>query len=167
MDNSKQFVAKRNLSVRLQSLRKERGVTQKQLAERLNTSVASIISYENAVRFPSSAVIGLLSQYFNVSKEYLLGETDERRPAQKWDDPELVQAVSDNLSTLFNTVEQAVREVSDEEQKLVFDVLVELRHTLKLKDSAQRREALRLLHDTAPAVLHWPEKNRSGAEEQE
>lgn len=167
MDNSKQFVAKRNLSVRLQSLRKERGVTQKQLAERLNTSVASIISYENAVRFPSSAVIGLLSQYFNVSKEYLLGETDERRPAQKWDDPELVQAVSDNLSTLFNTVERAVREVSDEEQKLVFDVLVELRHTLKLKDSAQRREALRLLHDTAPAVLHWPEKNRSGAEEQE
>ena len=167
MDNSKQFVAKRNLSVRLQSLRKERGVTQKQLAERLNTSVASIISYENAVRFPSSAVIGLLSQYFNVSKEYLLGETDERRPAQKWDDPELVQAVSDNLSTLFNTVEQAVREVSDEEQKLVFDVLVELRHTLNLKDSAQRREALRLLHDTAPAVLHWPEKNRSGAEEQE
>lgn len=167
MDNSKQFVAKRNLSVRLQSLRKERGVTQKQLAERLNTSVASIISYENAVRFPSSAVIGLLSQYFNVSKEYLLGETDERRPAQKWDDPELVQAVSDNLSTLFDTVERAVRSVSDEEQKLVFDVLVELRHTLKLKDSAQRREALRLLHDTAPAVLHWPEKNRSGAEEQE
>ena len=167
MDNSKQFVAKRNLSVRLQSLRKERGVTQKQLAERLNTSVASIISYENAVRFPSSAVIGLLSQYFNVSKEYLLGETDERRPAQKWDDPELVQAVSDNLSTLFNTVERAVREVSDEEQKLVFDVLVELRHTLKLKDSAQRREALRLLHDTAPAVLHWPEKNRSGDVAQE
>ena len=167
MDNSKQFVAKRNLSVRLQSLRKERGVTQKQLAERLNTSVASIISYENAVRFPSSAVIGLLSQYFNVSKEYLLGETDERRPAQKWDDPELVQAVSDNLSTLFDTVERAVRSVSDEEQKLVFDVLVELRHTLKLKDSAQRREALRLLHDTAPAVLHWPEKNRSGAEEQD
>ena len=108
-----------------------------------------------------------MSQYFNVSKEYLLGETDERRPAQKWDDPELVQAVSDNLSTLFDTVERAVRSVSDEEQKLVFDVLVELRHTLKLKDSAQRREALRLLHDTAPAVLHWPEKNRSGAEEQE
>ena len=57
--------------------------------------------------------------------------------------------------------------MSDEEQKLVFDVLVELRHTLKLKDSAQRREALRLLHDTAPAVLHWPEKNRSGAVAQE
>lgn len=70
-------------------------------------------------------------------------------------------------STLFDTVERAVREVSDEEQKLVFDVLVELRHTLKLKDSAQRREALRLLHDTAPAVLHWPEKNRSGAVAQE
>ena len=108
-----------------------------------------------------------MQQYFDVSEDYLLGETDERRPAQKWDDPELVQAVSDNLSSLFDAVEQAVRGVSDEEQKLIFDVLVELRHTLKLKDRTQRREALRLFHDTAPAVLHWPEKNRSGAEEQE
>ena len=97
-----------------------------------------------------------------MSKEYLLGETDERRPAQKWDDPELIQAVRDNLSALFDTVEQAVRGVSDEDQKLVFDVMVELRHTLELKDIAQRQEALRLLHDTAPAVLHWPEKNSSG-----
>lgn len=96
-----------------------------------------------------------------------MGKLTSGGPAQKWDDPELVQAVSDNLSTLFDTVEQAVRGVSAEEQKLVFDVLVELRHTLKLKDSTQRREALRLLHDTAPAVLHWPEKTRSGGAEQE
>lgn len=152
---------------RLKFLRKEKGVTQKQLADSLGVSLPAIVNYENAQRTPSSAVLTLLSQYFDVSKEYLLGESDDRTPAYKWEDSEIVQVVSDNLSTLFDTVERAVREVSDEEQKLVFDVLAELRHTLKLKDSAQRREALRLLHDTAPAVLHWPEKNRSGAEEQE
>ena len=143
---------------RLKFLRKEKGVTQKQLADSLGVSLPAIVNYENAQRTPSSAVLTLLSRYFNVSKESLLGEREE---------PEIVLAVGDNLSTLFDTVERAVREVSDEEQKLVFDVLVELRHTLKLKDSAQRREALRLLHDTAPAVLHWPEKNRSGAVAQE
>ncbi|NBI80441.1 XRE family transcriptional regulator [Anaerotruncus colihominis] len=162
MANYEQFTSKHYLSARLKALRSEKGITQKQLAEQLNTSISSIISYENSIRFPSSAVLGLLSRYFNVSKEYLLGETDERRPAQKWDDPELIQAVRDNISALFDTVEQAVRGVSDEEQKLVFDVMVELRHTLELKDIAQRQEALRLFHDTAPAVLHWPEKNSSG-----
>ena len=155
-------------AARLKQLRKEqKGITQKQLAEELKISLPSIVHYENAHRSPVSGVLTLMQQYFDVSEDYLLGETDERRPAQKWDDPELVQAVSDNLSTLFDTVEQAVRGVSAEEQKLVFDVLVELRHTLKLKDSTQRREALRLLHDTAPAVLHWPEKTRSGGAEQE
>ena len=143
-------------AARLKQLRKEKGITQKQLAEELKISLPSIVHYENAHRSPVSGVLTLMQQYFDVSEDYLLGETDERRPAQKWDDPELVQAVSDNLSSLF-----------DEEQKLIFDVLVELRHTLKLKDRTQRREALRLFHDTAPAVLHWPEKNRSGAEEQE
>lgn len=161
MENNEELVK------RLKLLRKEKGITQKQLADSLGVSLPAIVNYENAQRSPSSAVVTLLSQYFNVSKEYLLGKTDERHPAQKWDDPELVQAVSDNLSTLFDTVEQAVREVSDEEQKLVFDVLVELRHTLKLKDNAQRREALRLLHDMAPAMLHWPEKKRSGGAAQE
>lgn len=161
MDNNEEFVK------RLKLLRKEKGITQKQLAESLGISVPAVINYENAQRFPSSAVLTLFSQYFNVSREYLLGETDERRPAQKWDDPELVQAVSDNLSSLFDAVEQAARGVSDEEQKFIFDVLVELRHTLKLKDSTQRREALRLFHDTAPAVLHWPEKTQSGGAAQE
>ena len=161
MENNEELVK------RLKFLRKEKGITQKQLADSLGVSLPAIVNYENAQRTPSSAVLTLLSQYFNVSKEYLLGESDERTPAHKWEDPEIVQAVSDNLSTLFDTVEQAVRGVSAEEQKLVFDVLLELRHTLKLKDSPQRREALRLLHDVAPAVLHWPEKTRSGGAAQD
>ena len=105
---------------RLKFLRKEKGVTQKQLADSLGVSLPAIVNYENAQRTPSSAVLTLLSQYFNVSKEYLLGESDDRTPAYKWEEPEIVLAVGDNLSTLFDTVERAVREVSDEEQKLVF-----------------------------------------------
>ena len=77
MNDSENMIERHKFSLRLQSLRKEKGLTQKQLAERLNTSISSIISYENAQRFPSTAVIGLLLRFFNVSKEYLLGETDE------------------------------------------------------------------------------------------
>ncbi len=151
---------------RLKQLRKERGITQKQLADELKISLSSVIHYENAHRSPISGVITLMQQYFDVNKEYLLGETDDRQSSWKWDDPEFVQAIRDNLSTLFDGVEQAVREVSDEEQTLVFDVLVELRSVLKSKNSAQRLESLRLFHDMAPAVLHWPERNCSDDEGQ-
>ena len=149
----------------LRKLRKDKGLSQQGLAELLDVNQTAISQWERGITSPSSRMLLKLSQIFSINPCELLN--DEAISQNQWDDPELAQAVSDNLSTLFDTVERAVREVSDEEQKLVFDVLVELRHTLRLKDSTQRREALRLLHDTAPAVLHWPEKNRSGAEEQE
>ncbi len=154
MNNFTPPTTRQKLASRLQLLRKERNFTQKQLAEQLNTSVSSIISYENAQRFPSSAVIGLLCQFFDVNAEYLLGETNERCPAQKWDGPELVQAVTDNISSLFHSVEQAVRGMSAEEQKLIFDVLVELRHVLNIKDYEKRKTTLSMLHDVTAAFEH-------------
>lgn len=149
----------------LRKLRKDKGLSQQGLAELLDVNQTAISQWERGITSPSSRMLLKLSQIFSINPCELLN--DEAISQNQWDDPELVQAVSDNLSTLFDTVERAVREVSDEEQKLVFDVLVELRHTLRLKDSTQRREALRLLHDTAPAVLHWPEKTRSGGVMQE
>ena len=149
----------------LRKLRKDKGLSQQGLAELLDVNQSAISQWERGITSPSSRMLLKLSQIFSINPCELLN--DEAISQNQWDDPELVQAVSDNLSTLFDTVERAVREVSDEEQKLVFDVLVELRHTLRLKDSTQRREALRLLHDTAPAVLHWPEKTRSGGVMQE
>lgn len=149
----------------LRKLRKDKGLSQQGLAELLDVNQTAISQWERGITSPSSRMLLKLSQIFSINPCELLN--DEAISQNQWDDPELVQAVSDNLSTLFDTVERAVREVSDEEQKLVFDVLVELRHTLRLKDSTQRREALRLLHDTAPAVLHWPEKTRSGGVIQE
>ncbi len=149
----------------LRKLRKDKGLSQQGLAELLDVNQTAISQWERGITSPSSRMLLKLSQIFSINPCELLN--DEAISQNQWDDPELAQAVSDNLSTLFDTVERAVREVSDEEQKLVFDVLVELRHTLRLKDSTQRREALRLLHDTAPAVLHWPEKTRSGGVMQE
>lgn len=138
-------------SVRLKQLRHEKGITQKQLASELKISLPSIVHYENANRIPVSGVLALMQQYFDVSKEYLLGETDVRQPAHKWDDPEIMQAVKDNISCLFFDVEQTVRGISSEEQKLVFDVLVEVRHVLALKDPQKRKTALSMLHDVAAA----------------
>lgn len=70
---------------RLKALRAEKGITQKQLAEDLNISLPSVINYENGQRKPVSAVLTLLAQYYNVSREYLLGESDDSSPYNSLD----------------------------------------------------------------------------------
>ena len=149
MNDSENMIERHKFSLRLQSLRKEKGLTQKQLAERLNTSISSIISYENAQRFPSTAVIGLLLRFFNVSKEYLLGETDERG-----DDPEIMEAVRESLPAQISGLNDVLKGCPAQEQKLTFDILVQLRYVLELKDTAKRMTALSMLHDVAAAVEH-------------
>lgn len=154
MNNSENMIERHKFSLRLQSLRKEKGLTQKQLAERLNTSISSIISYENAQRFPSTAVIGLLLRFFNVSREYLLGETDERGGEYSWDDPEIMEAVRESLPAQISGLNDVLKDCPAQEQKLTFDILVQLRYVLELKDTIKKMTALSMLHDVAAAVEH-------------
>jgi len=66
-------------AVRLQQLRKERGLTQKQLSEQLCISVETLINYENGRREPGAAWLGRLELFFGVSGAYIMGLTDERQ----------------------------------------------------------------------------------------
>ena len=160
MNNSENMIERHKFSLRLQSLRKEKGLTQKQLAERLNTSISSIISYENAQRFPSTAVIGLLLRFFNVSKEYLLGETDERGGEYTWDDPEIMEAVRESLPAQISGLNDVLKGCPAQEPKLTFDILVQLRYVLELKDTSKKMAALSMLHDVAAAVEHLAGKEK-------
>ena len=160
MNNSENMIERHKFSLRLQSLRKEKGLTQKQLAERLNTSISSIISYENAQRFPSTAAIGLLLRFFNVSKEYLLGETDERGGEYTWDDPEIMEAVRESLPARISGLNDVLKGCPAQEQKLTFDILVQLRYVLELKDTSKKMAALSMLHDVAAAVEHLAGKEK-------
>ena len=65
---------------RLKQLRKERGLTQKELAEIFKTTGVAIGRYEKGLREPNNldTLIGL-AQFFDVSTDYLLGLSDERK----------------------------------------------------------------------------------------
>ena len=151
----------------IRTLRKEMKLTQQALADKTGIPVRTIINYENSGREPNAKNMAILEQFFCVSGAYLRGESTERMPEYAWDDPEIMDAIRDSVHTLVSETELALREVSDEEQKLVFDMLVELCHTLKQKDDVQRRGALRLFHDMAPAVLRWSGRKPSDTETQE
>lgn len=57
----------------LKELRQCAGMTQKQLAERLWLSKATVSYYEQSLRYPSPEVLVKLSNVFHVSTDYLLG----------------------------------------------------------------------------------------------
>lgn len=58
---------------RLKTIRIKRNITQKVLAQSLNMAQSSIASYENNARFPGEVQLKMISEYLNVSVDYLLG----------------------------------------------------------------------------------------------
>ena len=65
---------KNMLSQNLKALRKEKGLTQAQLAKHTGLSMSAIRSYENGLREPNSKAMAALESYFHVTGEYLRGE---------------------------------------------------------------------------------------------
>lgn len=63
---------------KLRSLRIEKKLTQKQVAERIGLAISAVSSYESNNRYPSYEVLLKLARIFHVSTDYLLGMTDKR-----------------------------------------------------------------------------------------
>ncbi|MDE6210460.1 MAG: helix-turn-helix domain-containing protein [Clostridia bacterium] len=61
---------------RLKELRKEKGLTQLQLANATKISVSAISSWENNTRIPNAIAIITLAKFFEVTTDYLLGVSD-------------------------------------------------------------------------------------------
>ena len=68
---------------KLKSLRKEKGVTQKQVAQGLEMKEEQYRIYENGRSLPGFENLIKLANYFNVSLDYLVGRTDVKEINQK------------------------------------------------------------------------------------
>jgi transcriptional regulator with XRE-family HTH domain len=71
-------VKSKNIGEIIQNLRKERGLTQAQLAEKLGISKSAVIHYENNNRKPNFEALAKLAHFFQVSPTYLAGQSDEK-----------------------------------------------------------------------------------------
>lgn len=58
-------------------LRKERKMTQEELAKMLNTSISVVGRYERGEMIPSIEVAKKIAQFLNTTVGYLLGENDQ------------------------------------------------------------------------------------------
>lgn len=67
-----------NMGEKLKSLRIEKNLTQKQVADRIGLAISAVSSYESGTRYPSYDVLIKLARIFHVSTDYLLGITNTR-----------------------------------------------------------------------------------------
>ena len=68
---------------RLRELRNEKKETQRDLADFLGVKQNQIGEMENGRKASTFAKLAMLCEHYNVSADYLLGLTDERRPLHK------------------------------------------------------------------------------------
>jgi len=138
------------ISARIKELRKEKGITQKQLSQLTGLGYNSIIGYENARREPNSKAMAALEEYFNVSGAFLRGETDVRDFLPNNERKQLTTAqTADELSDLLKKIQTTIKDISDEELKYTDGLLTELSQALNIQDLNKRAAVLRLLHTTA------------------
>lgn len=80
---------------RLKNLRVERDLTQKQLANILHMQNTAISKYELGERKPDQEILIKLAKFFDVSVDYLLGNSDIRNPYDKNDTDEVDEFLLD------------------------------------------------------------------------
>lgn len=67
------------LAERLKELRKERTLRQEQVAVALDISMSAYCNYEQGKREPTASVLYRMADYYDVTTDYLLGRSNERR----------------------------------------------------------------------------------------
>lgn len=77
-------------SERLKNLRKEAGLTQVDVAEKLGISQPAYASWERGIKKPTQDNLVKLSKILYVSVDYLLGNTENRQTSDVLEDIELL-----------------------------------------------------------------------------
>ena len=91
--------------LKLKELRTEGGISQQHLANFLNVSRSTVAMWETGKSEPDSSNLKKLSEFFNVSIDYLLGNSEQKEnsPAVTNDD----EAVSEEDAALLEAFRKA------------------------------------------------------------
>lgn len=66
-----------NLAMQFKKIRKERNLTQKQVADGVGIAEQAYQRYEYGRTIPSALVLIALADYFDISLDYLVGRSDD------------------------------------------------------------------------------------------
>ncbi len=106
-----------SFSARFLQLRKQHGLTQPQMADKVGIHLTQVRRYESGEAQPSLDILKRIALTFNVTTDWLIFEEDEREP-------------QDELKMKF----EAVKQMDEEEQRSITSIL----DAMILKHQAKR-----------------------------
>lgn len=83
------------ISMRIRQLREATGMTQAELAKRLDVTRSSVNAWESGLSTPTTQYVVALSRLFHVTADYLLGMEEEYHLSLQGYTPEEIRLVSD------------------------------------------------------------------------
>lgn len=101
---------------RIRILRERDGMSQNDLAAKLELSRSSISMYEAGERVPSTYVYQAMADLFNVDLDYIMGRSDKTTVLPEWLDYEN-KALGNTI--YINRTLSAMRQLNEEGQKIV------------------------------------------------
>lgn len=128
---------------RIKQLRKKKGISQSELAEVIGVKNNTVSTWERGTRKPDFEALNLLSDYFEVSFEYILGSSDKEearvKPTQEQLDSLALSALADEL---YDNVKKYCR-LSTKSQKMI-DALINATYQMEKQDGELKGETFRI-----------------------
>ncbi len=131
---------KLNIATRLRTLRGELGMTQEQLAERLEVTAKSISRWECGATYPDLETVPVLAEIFGVSIENLLdveSNTNTKAPFDLYLELDRIENLEERL-----TAYRRARIEYPQDDYIIY------RLCIQTKDLAERRKLAHLLYDS-------------------
>ena len=128
---------------RIKQLRKKKGISQSELAEVIGVKNNTVSTWERGTRKPDFEALNLLSDYFEVSFEYILGSSDKEEARVKPTQDELDQlAVSALADDLYDNMKKYCQ-LSTKSQKMI-DALINATYQMEKQDGELKGDTFRV-----------------------
>ena len=128
-----------NISQRLIELRNQKGLTQQQVAESLDVKRARYNAWEQGLSQPNIEMIQKLSDFHNVSTDYLLGKSSMKNA-------EVDRKVT--MDESFRVIQRAAQEMSPEQREKaieMWDIMFR-----QVVDEAKKQEGVKEIEGSNP-----------------
>ena len=128
---------------RIKQLRKKKGISQSELAEVIGVKNNTVSTWERGTRKPDFEALNLLSDYFEVSFEYILGSSDKEEARVKPTQDELDQlALSALADDLYDNMKKYCQ-LSTKSQKMI-DALINATYQMEKQDGELKGDTFRV-----------------------
>lgn len=128
---------------RIKQLRKKKGISQSELAALIGVKNNTVSTWERGTRKPDFEALDLLSDYFEVSFEYILGNSDKEEARVKSTQKELDTLALLSIADEIKEITEKYSRLSDKSQKMI-DALINATYQLENRCDELKGETFKI-----------------------